>query len=93
MKLGELLNKCDDDEQVCLRIKDTVLSSPVYAPRCLENWIKNVSSCEVEKFNLQVIEGKITICISIICDDIKLFEVWFYVRNYSNNCSGSYFSF
>lgn len=75
MKLGELLNKCDDDEQVCLRIKDTVLSSPVYAPRCLENWIKNVSSCEVEKFNLQVIEGKITICISIICDDIKLFEV------------------
>lgn len=75
MKLGELLNKCDDDEQVCLRIKDTVLSSPVYAPRCLEDWLKKILSCEVEKFNLQVVEGKITICISIICDDIKLFEV------------------
>lgn len=75
MKLGELLNKCDDDEQVCLRIKDTCLSSPVYAPRCLEDWLKKSLSCEVEKFNLQVVEGKITICISIICDDIKLFEV------------------
>ncbi len=75
MKLGELLNKCDDDEQVFLRIKDTVLSSPVYAPRCLEDCLKKALSCEVEKFNLQVIEGRITICISIICDDIKLFEV------------------
>lgn len=75
MTLRELLNKCDDDEQVCLRIKDTCLSSPVYAPRCLEDWLKKALSCEVEKFNLQVVEGKITICISIICDDIKLFEV------------------
>lgn len=75
MKLGDFLNKCDDDEQVFLRIKDTVLSSPVYAPRCLEDCLKKALSCEVEKFNLQVIEGRITICISIICDDIKLFEV------------------
>lgn len=75
MELREFLNKCDDDEQVCLRIKDTVLSSPVYAPRCLEDCLKKALSCEVEKFNLQVIEGRITICISIICDDIKLFEV------------------
>ena len=75
MKLGELLNKCDDDEQVCLRIKDTVLSSPVYAPRCLEDSLEKVLNCEVEKFNLQVIDERITICISIICDDIKLFEV------------------
>lgn len=75
MTLRELLNKCDDDEQVCLRIKDTCLSSPVYAPRCLEDWLKKSLSCEVEKFNLQVVEGKITICIFIICDDIKLFEV------------------
>ena len=75
MKLGELLNKCDDDEQVFLRIKDTVLSSPIYAPRCLKDCLKKALSCEVEKFNLQVIDGRITICISIICDDIKLFEV------------------
>lgn len=75
MELREFLNKCNDDEQVCLRIKDTCLSTPVYAPRCLESWLEKVLNCEVEKFNLQVIDGRITICISIICDDIKLFEV------------------
>ena len=74
MTLREFLNKCDDDERVCLRIKDTVLSSPVYAPRCLEDWLKKALSCEVEKFNLQVIEGMTTICISIICDDVNLFR-------------------
>ena len=75
MILGELLNKCDDDEQVCLRIKDTVLSSPVYAPRSLKNCLEKVLNCEVEKFNLQVIEGRFTICIDIICDDINLLKV------------------
>ena len=75
MELGEFLNKCDDGEQVCLRIKDTCLSTPVYAPRCLESCLEKVLNCEVEKFNLQVNDGRITICISIICDDIKLFEV------------------
>lgn len=75
MKLKEFLNKCDDDEQVCLRIKDTCLSTPVYAPRCLENWLEKVLNCEVEKFSLIVVEEKFTICISIICDDVNLFRV------------------
>lgn len=75
MKLGEFLNKCDEDEQVCLRIKDTWLSTPVYAPRCLESWIEKAMDCEVEKFSLIVINEKFTICISIICDDINLLKV------------------
>lgn len=75
MELGEFLNKCDDGEQVCLHIKDTCLSTPVYAPRCLESWLEKVLKCEVEKFSLIVIDEKITICISIICDDINLLKV------------------
>lgn len=75
MEVGEFLNKCDDDEQVCLRIKDTCLSTPVYAPRCLESCLEKVLNCEVEKFSVIVIDGKITICISIICDDINLLKV------------------
>lgn len=50
MEVGEFLNKCDDDEQVCLRIKDTCLSTPVYAPRCLESCLEKVLNCEVESF-------------------------------------------